>query len=174
MAAFEKYHPIMSRHYTLDWLTQFKLKDIYALRQEQEVAVAQERPIDQTMTESARFVNRAMALVMADQALVYGVSAHNDDTLLAMLGLYGFSTDRASVTIRMVSAPGADAAVLAEVLPRIIGFAVHELGLKQLIAGHVVCEDDRELYLKHHFKLTADDQLVLKAADVAELPEYFF
>ena len=32
MQSFEKYHPIMSVHYTMDWLTTFKIKDIFQLR----------------------------------------------------------------------------------------------------------------------------------------------
>lgn len=174
MAAFEKYHPIMSRHYTLDWLTHFKLKDIYALRREHDVARAQERPIDTEMTESAHFVNRAMALVMGDRALLYGVAAHGGDTLLATFGIFGFSSDRACATVRMASAADADPAVLAEVLPRMIGFAVHELGLTTLIAGHIVRDADRALYQQHHFKTVKDGQLVLDAADVQDDPDYFF
>lgn len=174
MQIFEKYHPIMSRHYTLDWLTTFKLKEIYALRRESDVAQAQQRPVDADITASAHFVNRAMALVMSNQALLYGIRARQEDALLATFGFYGFSTDRKCATVRMASAKGASAEVLGEVLPRMIGFAVQELGLTSLVAGQIVREEDAQLYQEHHFKRQNDGRLVLRAADVLADDAYTF
>jgi hypothetical protein len=174
MQNFEKYHPIMSRHYTLDWLTAFKLKEIYALRRELDVAEAQQRPVDADITVSAHFVNRAMALVMGNQALLYGIRSREEDTLLATFGFYGFSTDRQCATVRMANAANADNAVLSEILPRMVGFAVHELGLSRLVAGQIVRPADEQLYLANHFERRSDGRLVLHASAILNDEEYDF
>lgn len=174
MQNFEKYHPIMSRHYTLDWLTTFKLKEIYTLRRELDVAEAQQRPIDADITVSAHFVNRAMALVMGNQALLYGVRTRQEDALVATFGFYGFSTDRKCATVRMANAADADDAVLNEILPRMVGFAVHELGLSRLVAGQIVRPQDEQLYLDNHFEKHSDGRLVLHASTILNDAEYDF
>lgn len=174
MAIFEKYHPIMSVHYTMDWLTLFKAKDILAMRQNLEIAQAQGRPVDKTIADTAHFVNRAMALVMGNQALLYGVRDRATDELVGTIGLYGFSTDGQCATLRMATLPETPISVQAEFLPRIIGFAVHELGLTKLLAGQIVRAADRQLYLNHHFHERSDGSLVLDAKDVLNLEEYRF
>lgn len=174
MQNFEKYHPIMSRHYTLDWLTAFKLKEIYALRRDLDVAEAQQRPVDADITVSAHFVNRAMALVMGNQALLYGIRSRQEDTLLATFGFYGFSTDRQCATVRMANAAAADDAVLEEVLPRMLGFAVHELGFSTLIAGQIVRPEHEQMYLDNHFERRGDGRLVLRAAAIMDDKKYDF
>ena len=50
MQSFEKYHPIMSVHYTMDWLTTFKIKDIFQLRADRQVATESGREFDQKIT----------------------------------------------------------------------------------------------------------------------------
>jgi len=172
MQSFEKYHPIMSRHYNLDWLTNFKLKDVLTMRHMRDIAIAQDRPIDNEITESAHFVNRAMALVMSNRGLLYGIGTRGQDDLLATFGIYGFSTDRRCATVRMASPANADPAVLAEVLPRMIGFAVHELGLARMVADQIVRPADWDLYLANHFVEQADGRLELHATSVVDLPKY--
>ena len=54
MQSFEKYHPIMSVHYTMDWLTTFKIKDIFQLRADRQVAAESGREFDQKITDTAR------------------------------------------------------------------------------------------------------------------------
>ncbi len=49
MQSFEKYHPIMSVHYTMDWLTTFKIKDIFQLRADRQVAAESGREFDQKL-----------------------------------------------------------------------------------------------------------------------------
>ena len=73
MQSFEKYHPIMSVHYTMDWLTTFKIKDIFQLRADRQVAAESGREFDQKITDTARYINRSMRLVMSNNALLYGI-----------------------------------------------------------------------------------------------------
>ncbi|GAA3600638.1 hypothetical protein [Secundilactobacillus similis] len=65
MAKFELYHPILTPHYRLDWLTQFTVKDVNALRQQ--------RFPNETLLETATYINREMSTVMHDQALTWGI-----------------------------------------------------------------------------------------------------
>lgn len=174
LAIFEKYHPIMSVHYTMDWLTLFKAKDVLTMRQNQEIATAQGRPVDKNIADTAHFVNRAMALVMGNQALLYGIRDRQTDELTGTFGFYGFSTDKDCATVRMATLPEVPLKVEAEVLPRMLGFAVHELGLRRLVAGQIVREADRQLYLDNHFEVHKDGTLVLHTGDIRDLPEYHF
>ena len=73
MQSFEKYHPIMSVHYTMDWLTTFKIKDIFQLRADRQIAAESGREFDQKITDTARYINRSMRLVMSNNALLYGI-----------------------------------------------------------------------------------------------------
>ncbi len=174
MAIFEKYHPIMSAHYTMDWLTTFKAKDVLVMRQNVEIALAQGRPVDTGIADTAHFINRAMALVMGNKALLYGIRDRKTDELVGTFGIYGFSTDGRCATVRLATLPETPNEVMAEVLPRMLGFAVHELKLTHLVAGQIVRDADRVLYQEHHFEARQDGRLVLRAADIATLADYQF
>jgi hypothetical protein len=164
----------MSVHYTMDWLTLFKAKEVLTMRQNLEIAQAQGRPVDKNIGDTAHFINRAMALVMDNKALLYGVRDRATDELAGTFGFYGFSTDGKCATVRMATLPETPLTVEEEVLPRMLGFAVHELGLSRLVAGQIVRDADRQLYLQHHFTPRSDGTLVLNAADIADLAAYKF
>ena len=66
MTKFELYHPILTPHYQLNWLTQFKVKDVNTLRRR--------LTAHESMIETANYVNREMSTVMNDQALTWGIS----------------------------------------------------------------------------------------------------
>ncbi|WP_155287851.1 hypothetical protein [Lacticaseibacillus zhaodongensis] len=172
MQKFERYRPFMTRHYTLDWLTSVKLKEIYALRSDARIAAAQNRAIDTTIETSAHYVNRAMARVLSDQALLYAVSDWHDGALVATLSFDNFLPDDSAATIAVASMPDSDTAALAEVVPRMLGFAVHELGLKRLQAVHIVTDADREVFLQNHFAPLPDGSLLLTAADIMHDARY--
>ncbi|KRM87093.1 GNAT family N-acetyltransferase [Lacticaseibacillus thailandensis] len=173
MAIFEKYHPIMSVHYTMDWLTQAKLKEVFILRHDPEIARGQERPVDANIGETAHFVNRAMALVMRNQALLYAVLDRSTGSLLGTLGLFDIDEERMTASIRLATLAGTDPAVMAEVLPRMLGFAVHELELQWLTAEQIIRPADAALYQRHHFA-PESDRLVLDADRIINDEQYMF
>ncbi|WP_204122615.1 GNAT family N-acetyltransferase [Lacticaseibacillus mingshuiensis] len=135
MTCFEKYHPLLSAHYTMDWLTMAKLKDVFALRNDPLVAAISGRERDSSIEATAHYVNQSMRLVMADRALLYGVTARDDRSFCGSFCLWNFSENKTQAQIRFeVLAAQASRPVMAEVLPRMLGFAFFELGVTQVYA----------------------------------------
>ncbi|BDR57547.1 hypothetical protein [Xylocopilactobacillus apis] len=71
MKSFEKYHPLLTEHYKMDWLTAFPLKDIIL-----KIGSA---------SETAKFINQQMRLVMANQKLFYGVADRSSNLFLGFV-----------------------------------------------------------------------------------------
>ncbi|MFD1484987.1 GNAT family N-acetyltransferase [Lacticaseibacillus baoqingensis] len=133
MALFEKYHPLLSAHYTLDWLTAAKLKAVFALRQDPTQAALSRRKRDDTITATAQYVNHAMHLVMSNQALIYGIIARHSQQFVGSVELRQFDSAFTQAQLRLEVAPQQDPIPLyAEIIPRIVGFAFFELGLETI------------------------------------------
>ncbi|WP_179396143.1 GNAT family N-acetyltransferase [Lacticaseibacillus absianus] len=132
MPHFEKYHPLLSAHYQLDWLTLYRLKDVARLRQDPLQAAVSGRAVDDSIEATARYVNRAMRLVMADESLLYGIGDRQSKAFLGSICLWHFDAARTTAQLRVELLPEVDAAVLTEILPRVAGFAFFELGLAHL------------------------------------------
>ncbi|MFD1392336.1 GNAT family N-acetyltransferase [Lacticaseibacillus jixianensis] len=134
MAKFEKYHPLLSVHYQLDWLTASKLKDVARLRADETQAAISGRERDQSVEETAHYVNHAMRLVMGDRALLYGIGDRRSNAFLGSICLWRFDQAMTSAQMRFEQLPEAAPEVMQEVVPRVAGFAFFELGLQQLYA----------------------------------------
>ncbi|WP_390409076.1 GNAT family N-acetyltransferase [Lacticaseibacillus jixiensis] len=189
MAIFEKYHPLLSEHYTLDWLTAAKLKDVYALRADVTQAQQSGREVDASITDTAHYVNRSMRLVMSNQALLYGIVERGSERFVGSVCLWQFDQARTQAQLRLETAPGVAAdAVIQEILPRVIGFAFFELGLTSI---HIVVPETATTLLKwleaNHFtkrpyahQRTIGEQkvalldLALSVETVADDPRYRF
>lgn len=135
MIKFERYHPILSAHYRFDWLTGFKLKDVYALRANQQQAALSGREVDQKIEDTAYYVNQAMRLIMRNKALLYGIETRSTAKFIGSFCLWNFSEDLQQAQLRFELTDQTDAAEkLAEILPRMLGFAYFELGVARLYA----------------------------------------
>jgi hypothetical protein len=190
VAIFEKYHPLLSRHYTLDWLTAAKLKDVFALRQDATQAALSGRERDDTITATARYVNHAMRLVMANQALLYGISDRRSQTFVGSVCLWQFDKAHTQAQLRLETAPGQDpVALYAEIIPRIVGFAFFELGLDTIYTLVPATATTRRQWLETnyftatpyaHTRTLADGRkvpllrLTLEKAAVSNDPQYRF
>ncbi|KRN25331.1 GNAT family N-acetyltransferase [Lacticaseibacillus camelliae] len=134
MAKFEKYHPLLSVHYQLDWLTLYKLKDVARLRADRTQAALSGRERDQSVEDTARYVNHSMRLVMSDQALLYGIGDRQTKEFLGSICLWRFDSGMTSAQVRFEQLPETAPEVMQEIVPRVAGFAFFELGLKELYA----------------------------------------
>ncbi|QVI34898.1 N-acetyltransferase [Lacticaseibacillus chiayiensis] len=133
MQSFEKYHPIMSVHYTMDWLTMFKIKDVFRLRADQQIAAESGRQFDQKITDTARYINRSMRLVMSNNALLYGIKDRGTNDFLGSFCIWNFSEKKTIAQIRFETlAAYQGQGIMTEVLKRMLGFAFFELGLKEV------------------------------------------
>lgn len=131
MAKFELYHPILTPHYQLDWLTNFKVKDVNALRQAGHPT--------ESMLETANYVNREMSTIMNDQALTWGVSDKQQDDLLAIVNLAPANANfkKAQLTITQVAKD--NQSLVEEIETYMTEFAQNELQSFQLLVNLKWC-----------------------------------
>jgi len=127
MPKLEKYHPILTPHYTLDWLTKARVKDVLTLQ-------SQAQP-DQalTMLATADGINQTMREIFHDQKLVWGITQQSNDHLIGQAGFnpLDLTTKTGQLTVTVL-AEQATTAVLTELYQRLVDFATHELGLTEL------------------------------------------
>ncbi|VDG21285.1 GNAT family N-acetyltransferase [Lactiplantibacillus mudanjiangensis] len=120
MAKFEKYHPILTPHYTLDWLTQSRMNAILAFDQLTDPTA--------TLLTTADAVNQIMRDIFHDQKLVWGITDRQNDQFIGQAGFdhLDSSPDQATLKVRLI--PSAHTApVLTELYPRLTDFATDEL-----------------------------------------------
>ncbi|WP_054700591.1 hypothetical protein [Secundilactobacillus odoratitofui] len=124
MAKFELYHPIQTPHYQLDWLTQFKVKDINTLRQQTQPA--------ETIIQTANFVNRVMSTIMHDQALTWGVSFKQSGEFAGIVSLNPIEEGwtNAELNVSPVKTDATD--LIAEIEAYMTQFAQNQLGTQHL------------------------------------------
>lgn len=130
---FEKYHPIMTAHYVLDWLTTYKVKDVFTLRHDAMVAQASGRPVDADIMATAAYVNHMMSLVMNNNALVWGVGDKVTSDYLGTFMLWDVTETSAAVGYELLPSMQQHG-VMGEVLTHMVSFAFDELHLQKLIA----------------------------------------
>ncbi|GAX04781.1 hypothetical protein IWT25_00074 [Secundilactobacillus pentosiphilus] len=119
MAKFELYHPILTPHYQLNWLTQFKVKDINALRQRLN--------IHESMIETATYVNREMSTVMNDQALTWGISNKQQDDFIGIVNLAPGDNHFKTAVLTIIRVNEDDQDLVAEIQAYMTKFAKNQL-----------------------------------------------
>ncbi len=135
MARFEKYHPIMTAHYTLDWLTAFKVKEINALRQDAGVAQAMHRPAAAHLTDTVEYVSHEMLQIMSDKKLVWGIQERSNQTFLGIFVFQNFDKAANSAEVQYELLPQfQQQGIMSEILQHMTRFAFDELHLAQLQA----------------------------------------
>ncbi|GAB6092787.1 GNAT family N-acetyltransferase [Furfurilactobacillus curtus] len=139
---FERYHPIMTAHYVLDWLTMYKVKDIFALRHDETVAAMIGRNVDADLMTTTTYVNRTMSQVMNNEALIWGIGDKLTQQYLGTFSFLHFDTNRTVAEIQFELLPVIQQhGVMTEVLTHMMSFAFDELNLKRLLAN--VSEENR-------------------------------
>ena len=133
MISFEKYHPLLSTHYTLDWLTNSNLKAVHELRANTQQAELSGRKTDHDIPATAHYINQSMRLVMKNQALLYGITDRATKKFVGSICLWQFDADftRAQLRLEVADAELAES-LYQEIIPRVVGFSFFELGLSHL------------------------------------------
>ncbi|AVK63989.1 GNAT family N-acetyltransferase [Lactobacillus sp. CBA3606] len=128
MTKFEKYHPLLTPHYTLDWLTKVRVKNVLTLYQQ--MSNAQTPP---TILTTADQLNQTMREIFHDQKLVWGISTRPTDQFIGQAGFdpIDLTAKTAVLTVTVLTAHH-QIAVLTEIYQRLIAFAWHELHLTHL------------------------------------------
>ncbi|GAT18283.1 hypothetical protein IWT5_00556 [Secundilactobacillus silagincola] len=124
MAKFELYHPILTPHYQLNWLTNFKVKDINALRQTINP--------NESMIETATYINREMSTVMNDQALTWGVGDKQTDCFLGIITLAPVNGTFETTELTITRVNGNDQTLIDEIKTYMTEFSKNQLQSSQL------------------------------------------
>ncbi|MBF7129121.1 GNAT family N-acetyltransferase [Pediococcus pentosaceus] len=135
MNKFELYHPILTEHFALDWLTHSKVRDIFELRHDPEIAKASDRDIDATIEDTTTYVNQMMRLVMNNEALIWGITDQNTHEFLGTFCIWDFDQAQKSASVRFeILRNQQHKGIMSEVLRRMSIFSFEELGLEKLLA----------------------------------------
>lgn len=170
MKRFERYHPLMTPHYTLDWLTTFSVKDIFALRQDKTLAQQNHRSFDTELTKTVHYVNGVMRQVMNDQALIWGIRDRQTNDFVGIFELRHFNVLEKSAELHFELLPHYQKQqVIPDILTYMNHFAFEELQLHRLKAILYQDQDNlKQLLTANGFKL-CEDLAVLSSDKTAKL-----
>lgn len=79
MSQFEKYHPILTPHYTFDWLTKARVIDVFNLYQTSTPTA--------TMETTATQINHIMREIFHDRQLIWGVTDRTTTKFVGQVAL---------------------------------------------------------------------------------------
>lgn len=127
----KNYRPVMTTHYTLDWLNAFKLKDIHHLR---EFELQQRQPLVQT----ASFVNQAMSQLMHGKTAIWGIKQTNSDQFLGTFSLFQIDLPNRAATVQAsLLMEGTQTELLTEVVPHILRMLQTDLKFQTIFVPQV-------------------------------------
>lgn len=69
MTSFEKFHPVLTAHLTLDWLTQTPVKAIDDLFSKPTITTAKAEKMPTQILDTVKAINHIMGRVMNDKEL---------------------------------------------------------------------------------------------------------
>lgn len=135
MKYFEIYRPIMIGDYTLDWLNNFTVKEINALRMNKAVAKSAGRETDFDLYATVGFIQNAMKQVMSNQSLIYGIKKRSTGELVGEFGLLNYDADENCMELHYELLPEFQhQGIMSAILDHMVTFAFEELGLDYLHA----------------------------------------
>lgn len=125
MSQFEKYHPILTPHYTFDWLTKARVIDVFDLYQAKTTTA--------TMEATATQINHIMREIFHDRQLVWGVIDRTTNKFVGQVGFAPIDTAKHTGTLIINLRPAyQQTTTLTEILERLVAFGTVELKLQQL------------------------------------------
>lgn len=124
MSKFELYHPILTPHYQLNWLTNFKVKDVNKLRQTINPK--------ESMIETANYINREMSTVMNDQALTWGIGDKQQDNFIGIVHLAPVDGNFKSAELTITRVNEEDQTLVDEIQSYLTEFSKNQLQSNQL------------------------------------------
>ncbi|AQW21373.1 hypothetical protein PL11_005225 [Lentilactobacillus curieae] len=124
MSQFEKYHPILTPNYTLDWLTQTPVKNIFELYQgnNYETSLTIKRP--SSILDTVRNVNHTMQKVMAEKELTWGITDSDSGEFLGVIKAFDLSEDTPEAKISFVTKAQQPEELLFQVVKRTVKFII--------------------------------------------------
>lgn len=131
MTSFEKFHPVLTVHLTLDWLTQTPVKSIDDLFSKPAVTTAKAEKMPSQILDTVKEINHIMRRVMNDKELTWGITDSNSDAFVGIISLRGFEEATPSGSIEFIIDQD-HREYLAEVVERAIRFSQDHFEFNQL------------------------------------------
>ncbi len=94
MNSFEGLRPIMTQHFTLDWLTKFKLPEVIHFQQRTDT--------NADVHNTSDFINATMNDVMSKKALLWGVMNQQTHEFVGMAGIANLNQEEVTIYVNLV------------------------------------------------------------------------
>lgn len=141
MSKFEKYHPVLTANYTLDWLTQTPVKQIFDLYQGPtfETSLTVDRPKD--ILETVHNVNHTMQKVMGEQELTWGITDSATGDFLGIIKAFNLKAADGTAQISFITKTHQPETLLLQVVQRTVKFIIDHFESDQVLI-HLEEPDD--------------------------------
>lgn len=137
---FAAYHPLLTEHFTLDWLTTTPLKQI----QQTFGTIPALQSQGQDYAKLSQRLNQTMTAIMANQKLIWGITQRDRQRFIGQAGFINWQAAQATLILDL--SPAVAVATWQELITFLTAFAQKTLELKQVNYG--LAETTAEQ--KHH------------------------
>lgn len=166
MPGFEKFHPVLTKHFRLDWLTASPVKNTDQLLNKATLKTKDYDDIKpSTVLATVDLVSGIMRQVMNSKQLTWGITdSHN-----RLVGIISILNLDELNTVGQISFVVIDQTILQEVLPRVIAFSQNHFPLTKLtIAIHE--QKLKSLFESIGFKAVNESRFEILVKDFTYLP----
>lgn len=127
MEKFEKYHPIMTPHFTFDWLTTARLN-----RSTELMRAVKNQP-DLSTAQAAEHISQLMLKVMRNQELTWGIFSRPEKELVGLASLLNIQEQAKTAELHLYLPTTTTTADQTELLTRLVTFVFAELDFNETI-----------------------------------------
>lgn len=131
MQSFEKFHPVLTAHLTLDWLTQTPVKSIDDLFSKPSITTAKAEKMPTEILDTVKNINHIMRLVMNNKELTWGMTDSNSQEFIGIVSLRGFDEAGSDGSIEFII-DQKQRKLLAEAVQRTVQFAKDHFNFNQI------------------------------------------
>lgn len=131
MTSFEKFHPVLTAHLTLDWLTQTPVKSIDDLFSKPTITTAKAERMPSQILDTVKEINHIMRRVMNGKELTWGITDSNSESFVGIVSLRGFEETTEHGSIEFIIDQD-HSECLAEVVERTVLFAQDHFTFNQI------------------------------------------
>lgn len=131
MASFEKFHPVLTAHYTLDWLTQTPVKHVDELLSKPYFSTVAAEKMPAEILETVRDINHIMQKVMNGHELTWGVTDSATGDFKGIITISGFEPNQTTGSLDF-TLPQESIGSFSEVIDRAVKFAADHFNFSKL------------------------------------------
>ena len=131
MKSFEKFHPVLTSHHTLDWLTQTPVKLVDDLYSKKTITTIKAEKMPNEILDTVKNINHIMQRVMNGQELTWGMTDSNSNQFVGIISLVGFEPPVDTGSIEFI-VDQAHERYIPEVVERTIQFSKDHFTFQQL------------------------------------------